>query len=166
MPHGGKAPENIDKKDFTLNEADGDKVFSLSKAKGSAVVLHFLLKTTCPHCIFHTRTYFSRRKELAKVIQVFIKPDDETEIVKWSVKINKKIAKEGSAEYPTIYRDPKAQLAKAFDIPYGYKFHRQVVHYPALVILDPEGKEVFRYVGKNNRDRYPFEDFLKKINGP
>ena len=62
-----------------------------------------------------------------------------------------------------IYRDPEAALAKAFDIPFGYKFHGQVVHYPALVILDPKGKEVFRYVGKNNGDRYEFDDFVTKI---
>jgi peroxiredoxin Q/BCP len=64
---------------------------------------------------------------------------------------------------PVIYRDTEAGLAKAFDIPFGYKFHGQVVHYPALVILDPKGKEVFRYVGKNNGDRYDFDDFVAKI---
>jgi peroxiredoxin Q/BCP len=27
------------------------------------------------------------------------------------------------------------------------------VHYPALLLLDPDGKEVFRHIGKNNGDR-------------
>ena len=34
---------------------------------------------------------------------------------------------------------------------------------PAFILLDPEGKEVFRYVGKNNRDRYSFEQLESKI---
>jgi peroxiredoxin Q/BCP len=29
--------------------------------------------------------------------------------------------------------------------------------------LDPNGKEVFRYIGKNNRDRYSFEQLESKI---
>jgi peroxiredoxin Q/BCP len=32
-----------------------------------------------------------------------------------------------------------------------------VVHYPALLVLDTDGKEVFRYVGKNNGDRVSVE---------
>ena len=35
----------------------------------------------------------------------------------------------------TIYRDPDAALAKAYDIHDGYKFHGQTVHFPALALL-------------------------------
>ena len=60
---------------------------------------------------------------------------------------------------PVIYRDPDAELAKLYDIPYGYKFHSQTVHYPALVILGSDGKEFFRYIGENNSDRFTFDQF-------
>ncbi len=59
--------------------------------------------------------------------------------------------------------DPDAGVAKAFDLPGGYKFHGQTVHFPGLVLLDMEGKEVFRYVGKNNSDRLPYEKFSEKV---
>jgi hypothetical protein len=61
----------------------------------------------------------------------------------------------------TVYRDPDA-LAKKLKIPDGYQFHGQSVHYPALVLLNEKGEEVFRYVGKNNSDRLSFEKLAVK----
>ena len=63
----------------------------------------------------------------------------------------------------TIRVIPVFFIADRFDVPDGYEFHNQVVHFPALILLDPEGKEVFRYIGKNNRDRYSFEQLESKI---
>jgi peroxiredoxin Q/BCP len=63
----------------------------------------------------------------------------------------------------TIYQDLTAQLADPFNIPSGYQFHGQVIHYPALVLLDEKGKEVFRYIGKYNGDRFSFEKLKAKI---
>ena len=54
-------------------------------------------------------------------------------------------------------------LAKKYNIPDGYFFHGQIVHYPALILLNEEGKEVFRYIGKDNSDRYSFEKLTAKI---
>ncbi len=62
-----------------------------------------------------------------------------------------------------IYRDPEGALANAFGVPDGYKFHGQVVHFPATILLGPDGREVFRYVGKNNGDRLAFEKLAGKI---
>jgi peroxiredoxin Q/BCP len=42
---------------FTLQSVTDKSTFSLKKAKGSYVVLHFLLKTECPYCIYKT-AYF------------------------------------------------------------------------------------------------------------
>ena len=152
-------------KDFTVYEADGPSVFKLSEAKGKYVALHFLLKTACPYCIRHTHDYATRATEVPDVVHVFLKPDTAEEIQSWSVKLIVKYGQDTSAkiQLPTIYRDPEAQLARLFDIPFGYKFHGQIVHYPALVLIDPAGNEVFRYVGKNNGDRYAFDDFIIKI---
>ena len=47
--------------------------------------------------------------------------------------------------------------------PGGYRFNGQTVHYPALVLLDPAGKEVFRYVGKSNADRFSYDQFAAKL---
>ena len=64
---------------------------------------------------------------------------------------------------PVDHRDADAALAKAYGIPDGYQFHGQVVHYPALVLLGPDGKEIFRYVGKNNGDRFSFDQLKAKL---
>jgi thioredoxin-dependent peroxiredoxin len=144
--------------DFTLPEANGPGKFTLSEARGKFVALHFLLKTECPVCLRHTRDYSQKSKQLKNVIQVFIKPDSAEEIRQWSAKVPE--SKEASL---AIYRDADAKLAKTLKIPDGYEFHGQVVHYPALILINPQGKEIFRYIGKNNSDRYPFEDLKKKI---
>jgi peroxiredoxin Q/BCP len=144
--------------DFTLKSATSDASFKLSAQKGKIVVLHFLLKTECPICLRHTREYMSMAKDLPNTVQVFIKPDNDAEIRQWAGKLPPE-----SLQQTPIYRDADGTLAKAMNIPDGYKFHGQVVHYPALVLINSKGEEVFRYVGKNNSDRYPFAQLKAKI---
>lgn len=143
--------------DFTVHSATGTNVFKLSEAKGKFVALHFLLKTECPYCIRHTHDYAQKAATNFNVVHVFLKPDTEAEIKTWAGKLGDDPLK------LNIYRDPEAKLAKEFNIPDGYKFHGQTVHYPALVLLDASGKEVFRYVGKSNADRFSYEKFAAKL---
>lgn len=143
--------------DFTLRSATTTNVFKLSNARGKFVALHFLLKTECPYCLRHTRDYAEKSVGDARVVHVFLKPDSEEDIKKWAARL----ADDPAA--PVIYRDPEAALAKAFQIPDGYKFHGQSVHYPATVLLDRAGKEIFRHVGKNNADRLSYEKFSARL---
>jgi peroxiredoxin Q/BCP len=143
--------------DFTVRSATGTNTFKLSEAKGKFVALHFLLKTECPYCIRHTHDYVKKSAEDSQVVHVFLKPDTDAEIKAWTSKLGEDSLK------VTIYRDPDAAWAKAYNIPDGYKFHGQTVHYPALVLLDANGKEVFRYVGKSNADRLDYEKFSAKL---
>jgi peroxiredoxin Q/BCP len=132
----------------------------LSDAKGRYVAIHFLLKTECPLCLRHVNTYATRGPaELPDVVQLFLKPDGDAEIAAWAAKLP---AGDGAAR-PAIYRDPDAGLATAFGIPSGFQFHGQTVHYPALVLIGPGGNEVFRYVGKDNADRLPFDLLKAKV---
>ena len=145
--------------DFTVESAlDGSK-FQLSKQHGKIVVLHFLLKTECPFCLKHTHDYAALAATTPEVVHVFLKPDSAAEIKAWAGKLNKEDLK----ELPRIYRDPDARLATQFGIPDGYKFHGQTVHFPALIVLDSTGKELFRYVGKSNSDRLSPADFTAKL---
>jgi len=149
---GHANPEN-----FTVHSVTGTNTFTLAAAQGKFVALHFLLKTECPYCIRHTHEYAQRAAADSNVIHVFLKPDTEAEIKTWAAKLG-----DDSIKLP-IYRDPDAALAKSFKIPDGYKFHGQTVHFPALVLLDGSGKEVFRYVGKINADRLSYEKFTAKL---
>lgn len=144
--------------DFTVKSATSSENFTLKEARGKYVAVHFLLKTECPVCLRHTRDHFAKAAALPNVVQLFLKPDTDQEIESWA----KKLPPEGLTKHP-IYRDANAKLAKAFDIPDGYAFHGQVVHYPATVLLGPDGKEVFRYIGKNNGDRLSFEKLAEKV---
>ena len=145
--------------DFRLTAPLNKSQFVLSNERGKFVALHFLLKTECPYCIRHTQEYFSKASTLPNVVQVFIKPDSENEIEAWASKLpNDELEK-----FP-VYRDPDAKLATQFNIPGGYAFHNQIVHYPATILIGPDGKEVFRYVGKNNTDRFSFEQLVSKVN--
>ena len=134
--------------DFTVESVPAGKTFRLSEARGQFVVLHFLLKTECPICLRHVREHARRSTNLPGVIQVFLKPDTSEEILRWTGRL--KTTPEDSI---TVYRDPDAALARAYEIPDGYFFHGERVHFPALLILNPDGREVFRQVGKDNTDR-------------
>lgn len=140
--------------DFSVTS--GGKTFRLSEARGKIVALHFLPKSECPDCQQYVAETARRAPEVAGVVHVFLKPDSEEEIKAWSDKLQQ------TGVAATIYRDPDAKLAQEF-IRDGYAFHGQSVHYPALVLLGPDAQEVFRYVGKDNTDRLPFDRFAAKV---
>jgi thioredoxin-dependent peroxiredoxin len=133
--------------------------FTLGDHQGKLLALHFLLKTECPNCLKLAHDYSQLATSNPNVVHLFLKPDSIEEIKLWAGKINQ----EGLKNPPVIYRDPQARLAKDFGIPDGYKFHDQTIHYPALVLLDSSGQELFRYVGKNNTDRMKPDDFLARL---
>ena len=146
-------------KDFKVKSAADESEFVLSDNRGKTVVLHFLLKTECPYCLRYTHAFALLAAKSPDAVHVFLKPDSADEIKKWSSHMDKSQL----AEQPKIYRDPDAKLASQYEIPDGYKFHGESIHYPALVALDGNGKELFRYVGKSNSDRMSITDFSKKL---
>lgn len=141
--------------DFSLR--NDTQTFQLSKARGKFIALHFLLKTECPYCLRYTQEYRDRASEVAGIVHLFLKPDSEAEIKSWMSKLS-------HGDRPVaLFRDANATLADSFKIPGGYEFHGITTHYPALVLLGPDGNEVFRYVGKNNADRLSFDKFAAKV---
>lgn len=144
--------------DFSLPAVNGDGAFKLSDARGEWVALHFLLKTDCPICMGLTREYTTRADEAPGVRQVFIKPDESADTLRWL-----KTYPDSAGEAPNVYRDADAALADRLGIPDGYFFHGETVHYPAVVLIDPQGREAFRYVGTRTQDRLKFDDFLAQL---
>ena len=147
-----------DIKNFTLHSVTDSSSLTLTSLKGKFVALHFLLKTECPFCIRFTNEYNEKSASLLNVTQVFIKPDGEKEIREWMGKL-----KNDSSLKIQIYQDLDGKLADEFNVPSGYFFHGQMVHYPALILLNEAGKEVFRYIGKNNSDRFSFDKLELKM---
>ncbi|RJP35894.1 MAG: hypothetical protein C4547_08440 [Phycisphaerales bacterium] len=141
--------------DFSVSS--GDRTFRLSEARGRFVALHFLVKTECPSCQRHVAETARRAGEVAGVVHVFMTPDSEDEIRAWSARL------EADGIRATIYRDPSARLARAFEIPGEYELNDESVHAPALVLLGPDGREVFRYVGEDSPDWLTFDQFADKV---
>lgn len=146
-------------KDFTIESPTHDTKFTLSEQKGKVIALHFLLKTECPYCLKYTHDYAKLAEDTPDVVHLFLKPDSVNEIKAWA----DKIGQDDLQDLPVIYRDPDARLAEEFDIPDGYKFHGQSVHFPSLVVLNSDGGELFRYVGKKNSDRMKPDDFVARL---
>lgn len=140
--------------DFALEPVGPGKTFTLSAEKGRVVALHFLLKTECPFCGKYTYEYATKGPNIAGLTQVFIKPDSASEIETWTRTLKVPV---------TIYRDADAKLADQFGVPGDYAFHGETVHFPATILIGPDGKEVFRYIGKSNADRLPYAKFAGEV---
>lgn len=147
---------NLD--DFTLQSATSKAAFKLSDAKGKYVALHFLLKTECPVCLRHTRDYFAKAATLPNVVQVFVKPDTDA----GNQGLGRQAPRRRAGEAPDLPR-PGREARQGVQHPRRLQVPRQVVHFPATVLLDPAGKEVFRHVGKSNSDRLSFEKLAEKV---
>ena len=155
----GNKIENNQVVNFHLESPTHGTMLNFPSQNGKLIALHFLLKTECPFCLKLAHDYSQLAITHPDVLHLFLKPDSTDEIKVWAGKISQK----GLTNPPVIYRDPDAQLANKFSIPDGYQFHGQTGHYPALVLLDHTGRELFRYVGKNNTDRMKPDDFIARL---
>ncbi|MEJ7594501.1 MAG: redoxin domain-containing protein [Planctomycetaceae bacterium] len=156
---GAKMAFNGRASDFVVESPTHGEKFTLSEQKGKLIAVHFLLKTECPFCLKLAHDYAQRVTSDSDVVHLFLKPDSADEIKVWS----RNISKDRLNSPPAIYRDPDSSLAKVFGIPEDYWFHGQVMHHPALLLLDSSGRELFRYVGKNNTDRMWPDDFTAML---
>ncbi|MFG0326675.1 MAG: TlpA family protein disulfide reductase [Phycisphaerales bacterium JB037] len=138
---------------FVVQQVNGTGTFSLAEARGEWVAVHFLLKTDCPICRSMTDTYATRADEVPGVRHVFLKPDAVEDTKAWIAGWRQ------GKDAPAIYRDVDAEIAERYGIRDGYEFHGEVVHYPALVIIDPQGREAYRHIGDRTQDRVPFDTF-------
>lgn len=139
---------------FTVG--DPARQFNSASARGQFLAVHFLLPTDCPFCIREIREYVESAPTLAGVRHIYVIAHAPDGFAEW-------IKTVPDAEALPIYRDHDAQLSKEFKIPGDYHFHNAVMTYPALVLLDAQGREVFRYVGKKNSDRLRFATFAARV---
>ncbi|MBL0926669.1 MAG: redoxin domain-containing protein [Phycisphaerales bacterium] len=139
---------------FTVG--DPGRRFESSSARGRYLVVHFLLSEDCPLCSRLVSDYSAAAPTLAGVTQIFVKNTDPT-------RFNATLRSLNATDDLPLYRDADGALASRFRIPGGYKFYGREIAFPAAVVLDPAGKEVFRYVGKANTDRLAFGTLASTI---
>ncbi len=151
--------------DFTVKEPGTKNAFTLSKADRRYVVLHFLLKADSPECFLYTLSYASKMPNMENMVHVFLKPAKAEAVVAWKKKIVAAKPEETKFVIPPIYQDTDAKLARAYEIPGDLEYNGEIMHRHALVVLGPDRNEVFRFVGKDAKDRMPFQAFVRKVRG-
>ena len=159
------AAENADPpsetpRQYRLFAMDGSGEVTIQELKGQYTALHFLLKTECLFCLMHTRTYALQGEMYPEVRHLFIKPDEEAAIERWTESLlDEASGAPPGLEVPAIYRDPHGSVARHLRITHGYEYHGELMRFPAFVLIDPDGTEVYRYIGQNTGDRFGFERF-------
>jgi peroxiredoxin/YHS domain-containing protein len=129
--------------------------FSLADSKGKYLALHFLTKTDTPECTKFVQDFLRAAPTVAGVMHVFIKPDSEGEVKAWSAQFNDDAA--------SIFLDPDGALAQDLNVPTGLSINGTTSTYPATIVFDMDGKELFRYEGKAHHDHLTFDDFKRQL---
>ncbi|MCA9450342.1 MAG: redoxin domain-containing protein, partial [Candidatus Omnitrophica bacterium] len=144
--------------DFIAQQCGGSEIkFKLTDHRGSWVVLNFLLPGDNPTGRDLYSDYEQRLDELIyghNIKPVFFKPGEKSEIANWWESLD-------SNRIPVL-QDPNGKLSRALKIPYGLKSGDQITLYPTTLLLDPEGNEVFRKVGKSIEERIGVEELLRE----
>lgn len=145
--------------DFIAKQSGGSEIrFKLADHRGSWVLLDFLLPGDSA---VEREHYADYEKGLDRLVfghnlkPVLFKPDADSAIADWWAGLP-------SNRLP-VFRDPEGKLSRALKIPYGNKVGEEITLYPALVLLDPEGNEAWRKVGKSSEDRIGVEALLKEV---
>lgn len=139
---------------FTVGD-EGHR-FDSTQAKGSLIAVHFLLGDECPFCMKLLNEYTASAASVAGVRHVFVQNISKEAF-------EKKLATLPEDQKASLFRDVDGALSKRFNVKGGYQFHGMVMNYPALVLVNDSGKELYRYTGTSNADRLKFTDFSKKV---
>lgn len=141
---------------FTVRDVFEEETFVLSEARGNYVSIHFLLETNCPNCARHVENYLRDASSFPLTKQIFLKGGEPPEIVEWMNGLDVTLPPISKL---LIYRDPDAKVAESFAVPVKSGH----VKYPAFILIDREGREIFRYVGISKWDYYPLESFRDRM---
>jgi FKBP-type peptidyl-prolyl cis-trans isomerase len=145
--------------DFKARQCGGDEaLFQLSAHRGTWVLLDFLLPVEDATEAAHYTAIESKSAQLLyehNILPVFLKPNETEATAKWW------------GSLPThslpIFRDPDGKLASALGIPKGVFLMAGPAHYPAAILIDPDGNEVWRKTGKKAADRVDLETLRAEI---
>jgi len=131
---------------FTIT--DGARTFSLSAARGRFAALHFLSTSGGTAARRIVQEYARRAPEVAGVSHVFLLEGtaDEARAFVDSLAADKRIA--------APFHDAEARVAQSF---------RVGGEGAVLVLIGPDGQEVYRHVAKSAEECLAFDDFAAEI---
>jgi len=145
--------------DFIAKQCGGNEIkFKLTDHRGSWILVDFLL----PGDREADRNHYAEiEKNIDRLVYganlktIFFKPDSESETAEWWAALP-------SNRIPVLL-DPSGKLSRALKVPYGLKLDDQITLYPTAILLDPEGNEVWRKVGKTPEDRPGVDEILREL---
>ncbi len=129
--------------------------FHIGDAAGHYLALHFLTRTDTPEAVAFVTDYVRQGPTVAGVMHIFVKADDAATAKAWAAQFG--------PEAGRIYIDKDGALAKDFKVPDGLLIHGIQSNEPATIVLGPDGKELFRHVGKSQDDYLAFPAFAAQL---
>lgn len=144
---------------FRVKQLGGqDEVFQLSQHRGSWVWLEFLLPSSSG---VEKERYLVLAASAEKLFEnenlllVALKAGKKEDLEAWWKSLPQNSL--------PLCRDPRGQLASALRIKKGRTDDGKPLDAPATILVDPEGGEAWRFVGKDPKDRPSVETVLKEL---
>jgi len=143
---------------FRVKQCGGDeRIFQLSEHLGSWVLLDFLPpSSSTAENAFYTVVEASAEQLMRQrnLVCVFLKPNEEREVVSWW--------KSFPRHTLPVYRDPEGKLAEILKINPAQPGDGSA-RPPATLLVDPDGKEVWRHLGKAADDYPSLQNLLAQV---
>lgn len=124
-----------------------DHEFHLSDLRGRFVALHFMPHVGTPDHDAHVKEFLDQAAARAGVIHVFVSAGDAAALKDWW----KPLDRPGF----TAAHDAGGRLAAELELASGSAC--------ALVVLDREGRELFRHIGATDQDHLSFAKFSARL---
>lgn len=130
-----------------------DRSLSIDDLKGSYLALHFVGATTSPAGAKFVRDTISNAPSVAGVMHLFISAEPAAQVKAW--------AEQFGDSAKMVFVDKDGGLAADLGLKAGSS--AGVTGEPATIVLDPEGKELFRSVGAGLDDYLSFDRFARQM---
>lgn len=126
--------------------------FTVESARGRHLALHFYAEIGTRHCEEAVRDVLRGLPTLAGIEHVFVVTAEPGEARSFAARFGREAGR--------FYLDSNHGLARAFLLP---DLSAVPATAPATIVLDPEGKELFRAVGAHAHDHLSFADFAERF---
>ena len=134
----------------TITAANDDHPFALKDAKGHYLALHFLPAGDTPEDAAFVREYLKAAPTAAGVVHAFIRPQTG-DAKAWASQF---------ADASRVFVDHDSKLAADLGV---WKDQKESTRFATTVVLDQDGKELFRLSGTPARSHVSFGSFASRL---